>query len=204
MPDSDFKVRVLRDGVQVLAKSLDDCSTLMERVGQYLAQASRAAFTNQSFDGVAWPPRHASESHPSVLTAVQDLTDGPHLSDAAFRPRPALKNSGALSRSIRAVVTGPKTVRLVSDRPYAQLMHAGGPSSLPVTESVKTNLATLLRGSPNLRPALGFLFRVDEVHAEIPARPFLGVAESSRARVAELVDDWVHVQAWKDVTSGSG
>lgn len=188
--ESDFKIKKLRDGVQVLAKQFDDLSPLMERIGQYLVRVCQVAFLNQSFDGERWPARSA----PGILGIVQDLTDSPEVRESRFTDRPALVQSGALRRSIRAL-PGTKTVRITSSLPYAALHQHGGSSSLPVTQAVRQNLATFLRSRPNLRPKLGFLFRAAAVSAEVPARPFLGVPESSRPKLQEIARDWFEQRA---------
>jgi phage gpG-like protein len=192
--ESNVKVRVLHDGVQLLAKGQDDLSPLMEQIGRYLQQVSRISFLNQSFDGKKWAPRRGSANRPSILGAVQDLTDGPEIAASRFTDRPALVNTGNLRRSIRCLVN-PKTVRITSTAPYAQLQNDGGTASLPVTQAVRSNLATLLRSQKQLRPALGFLFRRESVSATIPARPFLGVPSNAKAKIEAMAQEYLQSQA---------
>lgn len=190
----DWNVRILRDGVQALATKFNDLQPLMEMIGRYLRSASQIAFLNQSFDGKKWPARSGSPGHPSILGAVADLEKGPEIKDSRFTDRPALVDTGALRRSI-TYIAGKKTVRLTSHLPYAQLMNDGGPASLPVTVTVKNNLKALLKAEPGLRSSLGFLFGREEVHAEIPERKFLGVAESSRDKIKEMMQDYLEHEA---------
>lgn len=175
-----FTVRITRDGVKVLAKQVQNLTPLMEEIGRYLVKVSQVAFANQRWDGKAWEPKQV----PSVMGIVEDLSEGPSFDASRWDPK-ALINTGALRRSIR-FTTSPKSVRMGSSLPYAERHHAGGLNILPITQTVRRNLATLIRANPSLRPALGFLFRKFEVEATVPARPFLGAPKSSKPRIEEI------------------
>lgn len=203
----EWKIRTLRDGVQVLAKQFDDLGPLMTLIGEHLKLVSQVAFLNQSFDGKKWPERAGSARRPSILGAVADLTHGASISASHFTGRPALVNTGALRASIR-YLPGVKTVRVISTEPTEKVttMNDGGTASLPVTATVKNNLATLLRGHPELRPGLGFLFRRTEVLTEVPARRFLGVAAKSKAKIEELTRNYLEAAAEsaREASDGNG
>lgn len=179
--DGGFKVKTTRDGVQIMAKRLTDLLPLMQRIGEYLKKRSQIAFLNQAYGNKKWPARKT----PSIMGIVQDLTQGPDVSVARFNERPALVDSGNLRRSIR-YAAGRKTVTLYSTAEYANLMQQGGPSSLPVTASVKANLATFLRSNRDLRPRLGFLFNRTSVSVIVPPRPFLGNYKEAKPQIEEL------------------
>lgn len=193
-PTGGFKVRILKDGVRVLAKQIEQLFPLMDKLGNYLCQVSRAAFQNQSWDGQKWAEKKAGPLTPSIMGSVEDLSKGPEIAASRFAARPALVNTGALRRSFKAMPTA-KTVKIVSTMPYAQLQNEGGLNILYVTKAVRQNLAAYLRRMPNLRPHLGFLFNAWQVEATIPARQFIGVPESSRAKIDAMVQEYMQKQA---------
>lgn len=187
--NGDWEVKILKDGIMVVGGRVQDLSPLMRNIATYLKSLSRVAFLNQSFGGHKWPAR----TTPSILGIVADLANGPDVHEARFKDRPALVDTGRLRSSFNAV-TSARSVQIVSRAPYAKLMNDGGLASLPVTQAVKGNLKTLLKSDPSLRPALGFLFRRDEVHAEIPPRPFIGVTDNARGKINKMLLDYLEGQ----------
>jgi phage gpG-like protein len=168
--------------VRANARKLDP---LLNRIGRYLTQVSRAAFANQRFDGKPWPPR----SLPNIAGIIRDLEHGRFNSERLNKSTPALVDTGALRRSIRYRLVGAKSVGVYSLEPYSGIHQEGGTDVIPVTDSVKQNLKGLLKAMPQLRQSLGFLFRKNALSVNVPARPFLGVPESSKARIQEMIDD---------------
>lgn len=187
-----FSIRVVEGTkLQILKRSTKDMTPILDRIGKYLVRVSQVAFANQRFGGRPWAPR----SVPNIMGVVTDLARGPSVQANRFEPRPALVDTGALRRSILYSIVGPKTVQVASSAPYAKLQNEGGKSSLPVTRVVKKNLASLLRGRKDLRPALGFLFRKRTVSVNVRPRPFLGVPEGSREKIGDLIERYLEHEA---------
>ena len=187
MPTAPAQVRVLEGArVQILKKNARNVEPLLNRIGRYLTQVSRVAFANQRFDGERWPPR----SLPNIAGIVRDLEEGEFNSDRMTKATPALVDTGALRRSIRYRLTGPKTVGIYSTERYAGLHNNGGTNAIPVTDEVKSNLKILLKALPQLRKSLGFLFRRTSLSVTVPARRFLGVPDASRERIQEMTDEF--------------
>jgi phage gpG-like protein len=191
---NDFSVRTLRDGVQALSKQFEDLTPLMEELGRFLDAKVLVTFISQTFNGRRWPARQGSASKPSILGVVADLTEGPEVHANRFKDRPALVDTGTLRRSIR-FTTSRNSVHLRSTMPYADRAEKGWHARLPITQAVRGNLATLLRGNPSLRPALGFLFRRPSVDADVPPRPFIGVQDKDKAKINEMVRDYLQDKA---------
>lgn len=192
--DSGFVIKPLHDGLEVVTKQFDDLTPLMQQIGTYLCQVSRVAFANQRWDGKKWLTRKASSLRPSIMGVVADLENGPEIHPNRFKDTPALVVTGNLRRSIRSEASK-TSVRVFSTASYANKHNQGGSDSLPVTAAVKANLASLLKTNPALRPALGFLFNASTVSVNIPARPFLGVPQSSMPKINEMAAKFMQQKA---------
>lgn len=184
-----FGIRFNEKGgeLQVLRPLSRDLRPLMTQIGKLMKAQAQLAFERQANpDGTPWPARKA----PSIAQIVRGLNVGVFEASWMTRTRPALNETGALRRSIRAEVTGPKTVRLVAGVPYAKLHLEGGTDAIPVTRAAKDNLKNLLRAQPGLRPQLGFLFRENSVSFNVPIRSWIGVG-MLREPVQRLVRDYL-------------
>ncbi len=191
MPDETFTVRDIRSGddggttVRFMGRLFDgDHSALLKKLGARLVRESKRAFREQKLGEIGWLQRYPNQGTPHVNVAgvVADLAAGKSVSNRRLdNPRPALKDTGTLQRSLSSEgsvkIEGPLRVSVGTNLPYAQRMHGGGKSTQAVTDEVRTGLTKFLkskRGKP-YRSRLGFLYQRDELQTESPARPFVGV-----------------------------
>lgn len=191
--------------VRLLRKVTEEAPELMAQWGSYLVDKARQSFRDQKSPlGAAWPARHA----PSYANVVAGLSRGILKLSWLTETRPALVQSGTLRDSVTYRVIGPKSVEVTSGLPYARLQHDGGTNTLPVTETVKSNLAAILKVSPILghgflRPTLGFLFRKTELTVDVPARPWTGVSDEMRADLASMTHDYLDANTEAERTQRS-
>lgn len=174
-------VRVLEGRrVQIIRGRFEDTSPVLERIGRYLVRLNQVGFTNQNFAGR--PPSWAPRKVPNVAGILTDLAVGRGVSSKRFVPTPALVDTGTLRRSINFRTIGKagkgRTVELFIEgraAEYGMRMQNGEPTTIGVTQSVRSGLAALLRGMPALRPMLGWIFRRTSVTIRPRARQFFGI-----------------------------
>lgn len=174
------------DALRRLRRRISKPEQALTAIGALVTARSTARFAAQKFGTQPWPPR----AIPNVMGTVADLEAGRGFKERRLQDRPALVDYGRLKGSISWRITGPREVEIGTNLPYAAKLQYGGTSTLPVTKKVKDGLAALLRQRPELRPFFGFLFNLDEVSTEIPARRFVGLDAQDRRdvrRIAELV-----------------
>lgn len=142
-------------GVNIRIREIEsrfkDPSGFLKQVGFLLLSASQKAFVDQKFGSAKWPAR----MNPNVPGAMRDLEKGPSIKERRFDPRPAVMDTGTLKRSLSPAVhsalprrsaPGLARVTVGTTVPYAAKQHFGSAfESIPVTDTIKKNLAIVLR-----------------------------------------------------------
>lgn len=164
-------------------------SGALKQVGAIIAAESRKSFREQRHGRDAWEQR----SVPNVYGIVADFAKGSTPPARRFESRPALRDTGALSRSIAFRVTGGRSVVIGSNLPYAGTHQYGGTTeSETITATVQKALWKWLKPKDKgMKAQLGFLlnkkFRGERLSGEVPARPFVGITDTARADIREVV-----------------
>ena len=170
-----------------LADRLGDMREVLDSIGAYLTSQAQKAFREQGRGGEAWPGRMT----PNVPGIVSDMNAGRTPPKRRFSPRPALSDTGRLRNSISWAVRGRSSVVIGAAVPYAEKHQLGGISEVVLTSTGRSNLVQYLRGEPELRGALGWLFSRPRFMVSIRARPFLAVTPRDEDAIQLLVDDYL-------------
>lgn len=191
---SRVDVRIIQGiRLQLLHLRLKDTLPLLQRVGRYLVRMNQVGFHNQAFGGRA--PKWAPRAVPDIAGVIAELSKGASIDESRFRSRPALVYTGRLRRSIAFMPSGKKTVELyVADTTaatYGARMESGAPTTIPVTQTVRNNLAIYLRSHPHRRSQLGFLFRKRQVTIAPIPRKFLGIPEFTKPTIKLIVRNFL-------------
>jgi phage gpG-like protein len=164
---------------------LTDPSDPLKQIGAMLVSASQRSFKDQGLGQDKWQPRAPI----NVFGIISDFHAGKKKPPARrFETRPALKDTGALQKSIAFEVTG-NTVEVGSNLPYASVHQFGGETeSLPITKKVRELMGEwLLKVDDDavferLGPLLENKMLGKTLKQTVPARPFVGLTK-------ELIDD---------------
>ena len=186
---------------------LDDLKPLLRRVGVVLLRESQQSFEKQKFGGQRWKGRYPGQSEPfiNVAGAVSDLAKGPNVRKHRFNRRPALRDTGALKRSLSPAMAlkfkGPSTVQVGTTLPYASKHQMGGVSSQQITSTILKNLTAWLKkirkskakGAAHKAAAgqkLGFLYNTKVLKTKVNARPFVGVTDTAERDIVRLTEEF--------------
>ncbi len=150
-------IRVRDDGSASIAtgllKLIRDPRPLMKALGVFFASDAQQAFVDQAFNGKSWAPRYPSQSEPFInkAGAIQDLTHGSTIKPRRFQRRPAAMDegfrAGGLAGSITYRLIGKNQIEIGSTNDHAETVNRGGISEIPITQTVKDNLAKALKKS---------------------------------------------------------
>lgn len=181
-----------------LEGALEDLTPALEQIGVLLVAGAQRAFREQG-RGERWQERRV----PNVFGIVSDLARGKTPPKRRFDRRPALVDTGQLRNSIDARVSGRDTVEVGTVVPYASLHQFGGTSTARVTPAARRGLARYLKTQRRRRKnskaseadrsrassalEIGWLFQVDVLEAQIPARPFIEVTDTDREEIRRIV-----------------
>jgi phage gpG-like protein len=152
-----------------LLKLLRNPLPLMKALGAFFVADAQQAFVEQSFDGKQWPGRYPGQAEPFInkAGALQDLTHGSTIKARRFQRRPAAMDegfrSGGLAGSISFKVIGKNELQVGSNVDHAEIINKGGISTMPITQTMKDNLAKILKRSrgklKGLKPKKGLWWR---------------------------------------------
>jgi len=148
-------------------------------------------FKSQSSGTRRWFPRRV----PNKAGVVKDLASGSSVKARRFEPSPALVDTGQLRASI-TFVKGSKYVDIGTALKYASVHNRGGKTEpIPVSDTVKKNLAKWLSKRSNQRwsSSLGFLLApsITSLKITVPARPFLVVTKKDLQDIEKLVQKFI-------------
>src|SRR3989304_3386719 len=129
-----------------LASQGQKLKPFLESIGAYPVGLSHKSFAQQEWQGARWIAR----SVPNIPGIVRDLERAPSIQPKRFESRPALVDTGDLSKSIHSRVIGSRAVEVFSTSPYASLHQDGGDWSMSISETAKKNLKIILGKSENM------------------------------------------------------
>lgn len=174
-----------------MRERLNDPTPILKKIGALLVADSQQSFKSQRLGKIRWRRR----SVPNVAGLVHDFAKGRKApKPRRFNERPALMDTGALSRSISFDVQGTKSVVVGSRLKYAKLHQTGGVSRTErITKEVQSRLADWLKTSSGKRWAdrLGWLLnkkQTGKTHSiRIPRRPFLGLTTQTKRYIKKVI-----------------
>jgi phage gpG-like protein len=161
---------------------------VMPMIGALVKAQTLNHFRNQGTRDEDWPPRMT----PNIPGIIRDLARSPQIKARRFQPRPALRDTGALMRSIDFELTGRNSVTIGSALPYAGTQQYGGESeSDPITPMVQANLGIYLKSHKNQRGALGWMmnkkFTGKTLTINVQERPFLDISEDEMQEIIDML-----------------
>jgi len=168
---------------------LDNPEAALKQIGALMVAESQRAFKLQAFGKARWAPRAVPNTYGIIADfALKGRASPPN---RRFEPRPALRDTGRLSKSIAFSVAG-NTVTVGTNLDYASVLHSGGQiESKPVTQDVKDKLARFLKGKGRQWASkLGHIFQIktgDTKKGTVEARPFIGITKQTLDDVKEAV-----------------
>lgn len=184
--------------IRRMESALSNPKRALRQIGFIMVAQAEEAFRDQAWDGQPWPPRHV----PNYFGVIRDFYEGrKEPPKRRWDPRPALRDTGALMRSVTHRIVGPDTVEVGSAKPYSKIQNEGGPiESLPINDRVRANLAAWLkkkRRNKDIQKQFGWLlnkkFRDKTLKSTAPKRQFLGLTK----RTIEDIKDIVGVEVFE-------
>ena len=189
---------------EMIAK-IKNLEPVLKTIGKEMEIESHRAFLNteQKFGSFDWPPRYGGIPFPAKINyagALQDLTDGPKVQNRRFNDRPALKDSGLLSKSIQHEVLDNSRVRVGVTGPaaqYAGKQQWGLESTQDIPDSAIDKLDKQIDKESDEE-------RLDGLHAlrarlvrdgsvlttEVQQRPFLGVTDEMQVEIPRILSKY--------------
>jgi phage gpG-like protein len=189
---------------EMIAK-IKNLEPVLKTIGKEMEIESHRAFLNteQKFGSFDWPPRYGGIPFPAKINyagALQDLTDGPKVQKRRFNDRPALKDSGLLSKSIQHEVLDNSRVRVGVTGPaakYAGNQQWGLESTQDIPDSAIDKLDKQIDKETNEE-------RLDGLHAlrarlerdgsvlttKVQQRPFLGVTDEMQVEIPRILSKY--------------
>lgn len=172
-----------------IEKKLDGPAIALKQIGALMVAESQASFKAQEFGGERWRER----AEINVFGIIADFHSGKASPPKRrFQSSPALRDTGALAKSIAFVVKG-DTVEVGTNLHYAAVHLTGGEvESKPITGKVRRLLwKWLKKQNTELKRRLGWLlnskFRDKTLKTEVPARKFVGVTPKTIKTVGKIV-----------------
>lgn len=173
-----------------LEHNLANPEKALKAIGLVMVAESQRSFTEQKLGDAVWPER----APVNVFGLLSDFALGRTEPMARrFERRPALRDTGRLVQSIASRVVGTNTVEVGSNVDYASVHQFGGVTeSVPMTSSLRRAVwHWLAKQDTKLKRQIGWVLNrkfVDKrITQEVPARPFLGVTDKTRAAVRSIL-----------------
>ena len=184
---------------EMMAK-INNLGPVLKEIGKKMEIESHRSFKAQKFGDIDWPPRYGGIPFPAKINyagALQDLTDGPKVKDRRFNDRPALRDSGLLSKSVQSQVLDRVRVRVGVTGPaalYAGNQQWGLESTQDIPGDAIEKLDKQIGKERNEE-------RLDGLHAlrsrlvrdgsvlttKVQQRPFLGVTDEMQAEIPRIL-----------------
>ena len=171
---------------------LIDPKRILKQIGALVEAEGQAAFKDQAFDGKRWKPR----AEINVYGILSDFAKGGVKQPPKRRfgdTDKTLMDTGDLKRSVVAGEPMGDMIEIGSKQRYASTHQFGGKiESVKITDDVRTGLMKWLNGQgKKYRSRLGWLlnrkFKGKKLEGEVPARPFVGITDTTRKNVADAV-----------------
>lgn len=137
-------------GIIRLRKKIENPSRFMKRVGLEMVAESQKAFRNQCLGDIQWDERYPNQTEPFInyAGALMDLQKGASVKSRRFDRRPALVDTGMLSRSIAVdKQERPNVIKVGTTREGMAVHQWGGETRMRITETMIANLEKILEES---------------------------------------------------------
>ena len=170
--------------------ALDNPSAALKQIGALMVAESQQAFRNQGFGGRKWRDRAPINTFGIIADFAAGKSSPPN---RRFQPRPVLRDTGRLAKSISFRIIDAKTVEVGTNVEYADVHNLGGEvESEVISEDVQKALWRWLKGRGKaFKRDLGWLlnkkFRGEKLTAEVPKRQFLGITQRTIRDVKKIV-----------------
>lgn len=170
-------------------RSLDRPQRALKQIGVLMVAESTASFKKQQFGRKKWQARAPI----NVYGIIADLTISKKPPSRRFDTRPALRDTGQMSRTIDFDMLGAKEIEVGSNLPYSGVLNFGGAiESEPITQTVQSRLARWLRTqTAAIQKKLAWLgmpsMTGKTLKGEVPSRPFVGFSKQTVEDIIEVV-----------------
>jgi len=171
-------------------QKLNNPQAALKQIGALVVSESQRAFKLQKHGANQWRERNS----PNRFGILSDFAAGKRKPpNRRFETRPALMDTGRLSKSIAFKLIGSKLVEIGTNLPYADVHHTGGEvESVPITKQMQQLMFDwLMKQSDEMFEIFGPLLERKmigkTIKAEVPARPFIGITKQTIADVKEVV-----------------
>lgn len=175
--------------IERIEKNLDGPARALKQIGALMVSESQRAFKDQAFGDKRWRPR----AEVNLFGIIADFHAGKSTPPKRrFQTRPALRDTGALARSIAFQVKG-NVVEVGTVMHYAEVHNEGGTvESKPLTDKVRELFGNWLsKQGLSMRRRLGWVlgeeYRGEKLKAEVPARQFIGVTPATLKTVDKII-----------------
>lgn len=173
-----------------IERALASPDKALKQIGALMQAESLSAFKVQQFGGKPW----AERAPVNVFGIIADFALGRTQPLARrFERRPVLIDTGRLRSSIAWQIAGTHAVEVGTTVEYAPLHQFGGTAkSARMTSPVRTALWKWLQTqSTDIKRRVGWVlnkkYRNEQVTQQVPARPFLGLTDTTRAAVRKIL-----------------
>lgn len=180
--------------VRILGK-LENLNGTLKQIGALMVAESQRSFLIQRFGVFRWPERYPGQPDPHVNIAgvISDLNRGAGVkSRRTGSRRPALKDTGVLSNSIKDRIASKDTVEVGTIVEYAAVHLHGGVSRQPTPESTKKGIRKWLakKGNDVFAPKFRKVLLPNSTSwdTEVEKRTFLGVTKRLENNIRKLVE----------------
>lgn len=173
-----------------IERALANPEKALKQIGAVMQAESLSAFKLQALGGKQWPER----APVNVFGIISDFALGRDAPLARrFERRPALVDTGRLRSSIAWQIVGTHAVEVGTTVEYAAVHQFGGTAkSARMTSPIRQALwKWLQKQSTEIKRRVGWAlnkkFRDQQIEQQVPARPFLGVTDVTRAAVRKII-----------------
>ena len=184
-----------------LREALDDTTDVMERIGAILEASTDEAFDDQKFGDFVWPEQYPNQADPFVNLAglISDFADGATEPKARRLTRkPALIDTGALSKSFKSRVLSNRLVEIGSTHPAAATHQWGLVSSQSLAQDTKNRIAKwVLKQDKDMKKKIAPLLMpsVTGWDTQVAQRPMIGVTREAEVDIVEAVESMIAEKA---------
>lgn len=176
MINVELKDEDVQRALQQAARALTDMTPLMQELGEMLVESTKARFPKGvGPDGETWAPK--SQATIGAYRRREAKGQNTHID---FRP--LFGPSGMLSSQIHYEATA-DSVEIGSNMIYAAVMQFGAAQGAFGARTGRTK-------PTEKRPkSQDYFFPIP--WGNIPARPFLGISETDRSNMIEVIEEWL-------------
>lgn len=177
-----------------------DIKKLLNQIGIMMVGRIQGAFDKQRRGNFIWKERAV----PNKMGIISDLNSSSTVKSRRFQPRPALRDTSTLYKSISPsqpksafkIIEGEKSVIVGSNLEYASTLQTGGETKpLTIGGAFRKNLAKFLKTSMGKRykDKLGWMFSLkvgSKVSVKVPPRPFAILIKEDLTDINNLIESY--------------